>query len=224
MIKPSSDNPTEAANFVEVLKDAGIHEQSFSLLTGSCVAIGDLLMLHPKTRFIAFTGSKEVGLRIIELAAKTQPGQKWIKRVIADMGGKDAIVVDKETGQRRMPTQEEVDEVVSNLATLANRPEELPITAASGGEVVDLQGGYGGVLLARPADDGSWETLCVFTFDEGAEFLGLVEELHRFPTRPITTEAHGRERPLRPPLAFFRDRRQRRPICFARPRSTYDST
>jgi len=90
--------------------------------------------------------------------------------------GTRAIVVDKETGQRRIPTQEEVDEVVSNLATLANRPEDLPITAASGGEVVDLQGGYGGVLLARPADDGSWETLCVFTFDEGAEFLGLVED------------------------------------------------
>jgi 1-pyrroline-5-carboxylate dehydrogenase len=65
-------------------------------LTGSGGTIGDLLVLHPKTRFIAFTGSKDVGLRIIELAAKTQPGQKWIKRVVAEMGGKDAIVVDKE--------------------------------------------------------------------------------------------------------------------------------
>jgi 1-pyrroline-5-carboxylate dehydrogenase len=96
VIKPSSDTPTVAVKFVEVLKEAGFPEQSFSLLTGSGGTIGDLLVLHPKTRFIAFTGSKDVGLRIIELAAKTQPGQKWIKRVVAEMGGKDAIVVDKE--------------------------------------------------------------------------------------------------------------------------------
>ena len=87
------------------------------------------------------------------------------------------IVVDKETGQRRLPTQEEVDEVVANLSQLANRPENLPATEGSGGgELVDLAGGYGGVILGRPADDGSFETKCVFTFEEGAEFLGLVED------------------------------------------------
>ena len=58
--------------------------------------MGDVLVGHPRTRFIAFTGSKEVGLRINELAAKTAPGQIWIKRVVAEMGGKDAIVVDSE--------------------------------------------------------------------------------------------------------------------------------
>ena len=50
-------------------------------------------MTHPQVRFISFTGSKEVGLRINELAAKPQAGQKWIKRVVAEMGGKDSIVV-----------------------------------------------------------------------------------------------------------------------------------
>ncbi len=94
VIKPSSDTPTIAAQFAEVLLEAGFPPQSFSLLTGSGGAIGDLLVSHPKTRFVSFTGSKEVGLRIVELAAKTQPGQKWIKRVVAEMGGKDAIVVD----------------------------------------------------------------------------------------------------------------------------------
>jgi 1-pyrroline-5-carboxylate dehydrogenase len=58
--------------------------------------VGDLLVTHPRTRFISFTGSREVGLRINELAAKTSPGQIWIKRVVAEMGGKDAIVVDEE--------------------------------------------------------------------------------------------------------------------------------
>lgn len=97
VLKPSSETPTIAAKFAEALLEAGFPERSFTLLTGSGAAIGDLLVQHPKTRFVAFTGSRDVGLRINELAAKHQPGQIWIKRVIAEMGGKDAIVVDAES-------------------------------------------------------------------------------------------------------------------------------
>jgi 1-pyrroline-5-carboxylate dehydrogenase len=96
IIKPSSETPTIGAKFAEVLLEAGFPEQSFCLLTGSGAAVGDAIVEHPKTRFVAFTGSRDVGLRINELAAKAQPGQLWIKRVIAEMGGKDAIVVDAE--------------------------------------------------------------------------------------------------------------------------------
>ena len=88
-----------------------------------------------------------------------------------------AIVVDKQTGQRRMPNQQEIDEVVTNLSELANRPENLPETQEANGAIVaHLEGGFGGVMLARPSDDGSWETRCVFTFEEGTEFLGIVED------------------------------------------------
>ncbi len=97
VVKPSSDTPTIAAKFAEVLLEAGFPPQSFSLLTGSGGAIGDILVSHPKTRFISFTGSRDVGLHINELAAKTPKGQLWIKRVVAEMGGKDAIIVDRET-------------------------------------------------------------------------------------------------------------------------------
>ncbi|MBV9265838.1 MAG: L-glutamate gamma-semialdehyde dehydrogenase [Acidobacteriaceae bacterium] len=96
IIKPSSDTPTIAAKFAQALLEAGFPAQSFSLLTGSGGAIGDVLVSHPKTRFVSFTGSRDVGLHINELAAKTPKGQLWIKRVIAEMGGKDAIVVDRE--------------------------------------------------------------------------------------------------------------------------------
>lgn len=96
VVKPSSDTPTIAAKFAEVLLDAGFPEQSFSLLTGSGGAIGDVLVSHHKTRFISFTGSRDVGLHINELAAKTPKNQVWIKRVVAEMGGKDAIIVDHE--------------------------------------------------------------------------------------------------------------------------------
>jgi len=94
VIKPSSETPTIAAVFADTLLEAGFPAQSFCFLTGSGGAIGDLLVAHPKTRFVSFTGSRDVGLHINELAAKPQKGQIWIKRVVAEMGGKDAIIVD----------------------------------------------------------------------------------------------------------------------------------
>jgi 1-pyrroline-5-carboxylate dehydrogenase len=96
IIKPSSETPTVAAVFVETLLEAGFPPESVCFLTGSGGAIGDALVAHPRTRFISFTGSRDVGLHINELAAKPQSGQIWIKRVVAEMGGKDAIVVDAE--------------------------------------------------------------------------------------------------------------------------------
>jgi len=94
VLKPSSDSPTVAAKLVEALLEAGCPPEALSFVTGSGVDVGDVLVDHALTRFVAFTGSKEVGLRINERAAKTQPGQRWIKRVVAEMGGKDAIIVD----------------------------------------------------------------------------------------------------------------------------------
>ncbi|GAC1547468.1 MAG: L-glutamate gamma-semialdehyde dehydrogenase [Vulcanimicrobiaceae bacterium] len=93
VLKPSSDSPVIAAAFVELLLEMGLPGGVVNFVPGSGRSIGDVLVAHPKTRFVAFTGSKEVGLHINELAARTQPGQIWIKRVIAEMGGKDSIVV-----------------------------------------------------------------------------------------------------------------------------------
>jgi len=92
VLKPSSDSPTIAARFVDLLEEVGLPPGVVNLLTGSA-ATGEAMVTHPKTRFISFTGSKGVGLHINEEAAKTRDGQIWIKRVVAEMGGKDAIVV-----------------------------------------------------------------------------------------------------------------------------------
>ena len=94
VLKPSSDSPAIAARFMELLEEAGLPAGVVNFLTGSGGTVGNTLVTHPKTRFVAFTGSKEVGLGINEFAAKTPPGQIWIKRVVAEMGGKDSIVVD----------------------------------------------------------------------------------------------------------------------------------
>lgn len=96
VIKPSSETPVIAHKFAEVLHEAGFPPRSFSLCVGSGSVVGDVLVEHTKTRFISFTGSRDVGLRINELAAKRQAAQIWIKRVVAEMGGKDAIIVDRD--------------------------------------------------------------------------------------------------------------------------------
>ncbi|MFX0561106.1 L-glutamate gamma-semialdehyde dehydrogenase [Tepidibacillus infernus] len=94
ILKPASATPVIAAKFAELLEEAGIPAGVVNYLPGSGGEVGDYLVEHPLTRFISFTGSREIGLRITEKAAKISPGQKWIKRVIAEMGGKDAILVD----------------------------------------------------------------------------------------------------------------------------------
>jgi 1-pyrroline-5-carboxylate dehydrogenase len=92
VLKPSSDSPAIASVFMEILEEIGLPRGVVNFITGSAPT-GEAMVAHPKTRFISFTGSKGVGLHINEEAAKTRPGQIWIKRVVAEMGGKDAIIV-----------------------------------------------------------------------------------------------------------------------------------
>lgn len=97
VLKPSSDTPMMARILVDIFKKVGLPDGVLNYLVASGAEAGDYLVEHPKTRFISFTGSKDVGLRIFEKANKVSPGQIWIKRVVAEMGGKDGIVVDAET-------------------------------------------------------------------------------------------------------------------------------
>jgi 1-pyrroline-5-carboxylate dehydrogenase len=94
ILKPSSDSPTIAAKFVELLEEAGMPEGVVNFCPGAGASFGDAVVAHPKTRYVAFTGSREVGLHINQTAAAQAPGQMWIKRTILEMGGKDAIIVD----------------------------------------------------------------------------------------------------------------------------------
>lgn len=95
VLKPASTSPTIAAQFMRIMKEAGLPDGVVNFITGPGGSIGDALVDHPKTRFISFTGSKEIGMRIFERAAKVQPGQVWLKRTVLEMGGKDSIVVDE---------------------------------------------------------------------------------------------------------------------------------
>jgi len=95
VLKPASDTPTIAARFFEILEEAGLPPGVVNFLTGPGSLAGESLVKHPLVRVVAFTGSKAVGLRINELAAKVGPGQKWVKRAVLEMGGKDFIIVDR---------------------------------------------------------------------------------------------------------------------------------
>ncbi|WP_214630675.1 L-glutamate gamma-semialdehyde dehydrogenase [Paenibacillus agaridevorans] len=96
VLKPASPTAVIAAKFMELLEDAGLPDGVVNYLPGAGGEIGDFLVEHTLTRFVCFTGSREVGLRINEKAAATRPDQKWIKRVMAEMGGKDTIIVDED--------------------------------------------------------------------------------------------------------------------------------
>ncbi len=94
VLKPASDTPTIAAKFLEIVEEVGLPKGVINFVTGSGSDVGETLVTHPKTRFVNFTGSREVGLHISEECGKARPGQQWIKRVMAEMGGKDALIVD----------------------------------------------------------------------------------------------------------------------------------
>ncbi len=94
ILKPSGDSPTIAAKFFEILEEAGMPDGVVNFCPGHGSSFGNAIVEHPKTRYIAFTGSKEVGLHINQRAAVQQPGQIWIKRTVLEMGGKDSIIVD----------------------------------------------------------------------------------------------------------------------------------
>jgi len=110
ILKPSSDSPTIAAKFVELLEEAGMPEGAVNFCPGSGATFGNAVVTHPKTRFVAFTGSREVGLDINKRAAEQGAGQVWIKRAILEMGGKDAIIVDADA---------DIDSAVEGVAAAA---------------------------------------------------------------------------------------------------------
>src|SRR5271167_89688 len=110
ILKPSSDSPTIAAKFVELLEECGMPEGVVNFCPGGGASFGDALVAHAKVRYIAFTGSREVGLHINQTAAQQQKGQLWIKRTVLEMGGKDAVIVEADA---------DIDSAVEGVAQAA---------------------------------------------------------------------------------------------------------
>lgn len=94
VLKPSSDSPMMGWLFMEILQSIGLPKGVVNFLPGDGGEIGDFMVEHPKVRFVSFTGSAAIGKRIYARAAQTPDDQIWLKRVVAEMGGKDSIIVD----------------------------------------------------------------------------------------------------------------------------------
>ncbi|MCH7813381.1 MAG: proline dehydrogenase family protein [Planctomycetes bacterium] len=110
VLKPSSETPVVAARYVALLERAGLPRGVINFLPGPGATIGAHLVQHPQVHLIAFTGSRAVGLPLIEAAAVVRPGQRHLKRVVADLGGKNATIVDNDA---------ELDEAVLGIQTSA---------------------------------------------------------------------------------------------------------
>jgi RHH-type proline utilization regulon transcriptional repressor/proline dehydrogenase/delta 1-pyrroline-5-carboxylate dehydrogenase len=95
LLKPAETSSVITAKFTQILLEAGIPKGVFQYVPGKGSQVGSYLVNHPQTHVIAFTGSQEVGCRIYAEAAIVKPGQKHLKKVIAEMGGKNAIIVDE---------------------------------------------------------------------------------------------------------------------------------
>jgi len=111
VLKPSADSPAIAWQIFKILKAAGVPDGVLNFVTGGGASVGNTLVEHPDVAFISFTGSREVGTDIYARASVVRPGQKHLKRVIAEMGGKDAMVIDE--------TIENIDEIAQGIVTAA---------------------------------------------------------------------------------------------------------
>ncbi len=109
ILKPAEQSPGSALLLTRALREAGVPPSALALLPGEG-DVGAALVRDPRVHTIAFTGSNKVGLDIVKAAAEVQPGQKHLKRVIAEMGGKNCVIVDSDA---------DLDEVVPALVKSA---------------------------------------------------------------------------------------------------------
>ncbi len=128
VLKPASESMRIGWKFMEVLDEAGLPAGVVNFLTGPGEVVGRRIVDHPLVRFVSFTGSKQVGIEIYERASQVVPEQRWLKRVVAEMGGKDAIVVDSEA---------DVDAAVEGVALSAFGYQGQKCSACSRAIVVD---------------------------------------------------------------------------------------
>ncbi|MBO6585428.1 MAG: L-glutamate gamma-semialdehyde dehydrogenase [Gracilimonas sp.] len=103
--KPAPDTPRMGSILTEIFEEVGLPKGVFNFVTGGDIEVGENLAKHPKTRFISFTGSKAVGLHLNKIAAEVADGQKFLKRMVCELGGKNATVVDADADIEKASTE-----------------------------------------------------------------------------------------------------------------------
>jgi len=167
VIKPASNTPVIGYKMAEIMLESGVPAGVINFVPGSGSEIGDLLVEDPRVRFVGFTGSKDVGVRIFEKAAKVQKGQRWLKRVTAEMGGKDAIIVDSSA---------DIDAAVEGIVTSAFGFSGQKCSACS--RVIVLADVYDQVV--EGVVDRTRALVSVGSGVEGAASMGAVVDKQQF--------------------------------------------
>ncbi len=179
LYKPSSLSAVNGWQVFSILREAGIPDGVLNFLPGRGASAGDYLVAHEGVSFVAFTGSREVGLRIVELAGKTGPGQRGVKRAVAEMGGKNAIIVDADA---------DLDQAVAGLIQSAFSYQGQKCSACS--RAIVLANCYDRFLerLAEAVRD-----IAVGPPEDPAYFMGPVIDLQARDKINSYRESAGRE-------------------------------
>ena len=153
VVKPASNTPIIGARWMEMVAEAGMPPGVINYVPGPGGRIGDYLVDHPMTRFINFTGSKDVGLRIAERSAKVVPGQKWLKRAFMEMGGKDAMIVD-ETADLKAAAADAVRSAFGFQGQKCSAASRLILVSEIHDEVLDrVVEGAGSLRIGSPEEN-----------------------------------------------------------------------
>ncbi len=160
IFKPSGLSPVTGWNLVSAFHSAGLPEGVLQFLPGPGGEVGEYLVSHPDIDFIAFTGSKDVGLRIIRLAGETVPGQRNVKKVVAEMGGKNAVIIDDTA---------DLDEAVRGVLESALGYQGQKCSACSRTIIV---GGMFGEFVDRLKQ--AMESILIGPTEDPANFMGPV--------------------------------------------------
>ncbi len=160
--KPASQSPVVGYMVHRIFEEAKLPAGVLNYLPGSGSEIGDCLVSHPDVAMIAFTGSKNVGLHLLELASKTPPGATTVKNVIAEMGGKNAIIVDDDA---------DLDEAVRHIIHAAFSYQGQKCSACS--RLIVLEGIYDRLLERLKA---AAESLALGPPEDPKNFMGAVIE------------------------------------------------
>jgi RHH-type proline utilization regulon transcriptional repressor/proline dehydrogenase/delta 1-pyrroline-5-carboxylate dehydrogenase len=174
VLKPAEQSPGCALALVEALHGAGVPPQALSLLPGEGEP-GAALVDHPGVHVIAFTGSSAVGLEIVERAARTPDGQNHVKRVVAEMGGKNCVIVDSDA---------DLDEVVPALVASAfgfagqkcSACSRVLVHEAAAEELIHRLAGAAEVLRVGPAEDFATEVPAVIEAEARDRVEGMAAQ------------------------------------------------